>query len=545
MTVYLGDQEVGVNGLDAISSGEGSNYKGEWDKTTEYHEGDIVKHYSRFYIAINDNTNVDVYTSDTWAEITDRDKYFTWFNNSLSNQDMRLLLTYQNDTAIGPTFGSVAKVVQTNGPTVNPSTGLMKVPGGIDGYVNETNLSDRLSNYLQSSDYLLNKITSDPYVLMSLYFDNNNVIHLRHGNVVKTSANSNWSSEYLTNDLKADIVLGTNDDDNSTPYYIFVDFDNNKLIGVVDSDLYVSSSQPENVTKSGSVWFVKSNRYFKVFDGTGWNNVTWSFPIARINYNRILNKFDTCGFMKDTAFILPGWNAIYSTGNDYEWMNYQESTFSKLILFDMDKNNGCNDSDVYVNINTGEIVEDKLTSKIVYNPTDNCTYKTTRNNPGLKNVSKLTNGFIKVFRYIYYQYREKNNLLEFQPYNKNNKNSKYFDIWNYADQTCKYFNINKAGLSLDSYNCPVDGQLYVTGTSKLNNAWISVQIGYYNGGVTKIYDGYFDLNVNFRMVIPVKKGDSISLVAYGTIDNEYQKLILGTHYVIRDYQLIFGGYAEV
>ena len=85
----------------------------------------------------------------------------------------------------------------------------------------------------------------------------------------------------------------------------------------------------------------------------------------------------------------------------------------------------------------------------------------------------------------------------------------------------------------------------MSGTSKLNNAWISVQIGYYNGKVTKIYDGYFDLNVNFRMVIPVKKGDSISLVAYGTIDGKYQKLILGTHYVIRDYQLIFGGYAEV
>ena len=174
MSVYLGDQEVGVYGLDAISSGEGSNYKGDWNENTEYHEGDIVKQNSRFYIAIKDNKNVGVYTEDTWSEITNSDKYFTHFENSNDNSDMRMILTYQDNTTIGPIYGSIARVTSLNGPTVNPSTGLMKVPGGIDGYVNETNLNDRLSNYLQGSDYLLNKITSDPHVLMSLYSDNNN-----------------------------------------------------------------------------------------------------------------------------------------------------------------------------------------------------------------------------------------------------------------------------------------------------------------------------------------------------------------------------------
>lgn len=541
MSVYLGDQEVGIYGLDSISSGESSNYKGEWNETTEYHEGDIVQLNSHFYIAIKDNTNVVLGKTDTWSEITnDR---FTWFENSKTDQDMRMILTSQDDSSIGPKYGSIAKVVSTNGPTINPSTGLMKVPGGIEGYVKTSDVS----NYLQADDYLLNKITSKPHTLMSLYFDNNNIIHLRHGNVVKTNATSGWISEYLTEDLKADSVLGTNDDDNSTPYYVFVDFDNDKLVGVLDDDLYVSSTQPENVTKSGSVWFVKTNRYFKVFDGTNWNNVTWSFPIARINYDRILNKFDTCGFMKDTAFILPGWNAIYSTGNDYEWTNYQEGTFSQLVLFDMSKNNGCIDSDVYVNINTGEIVEDKLNSKIVYNPIDNCMYKTIRNMTGLKNVKKLTNGFIKVFRYIYYEFREAKNILEFQPYNKNNENNKYFDVWNRADQTCKYFNINEAGVSLENYTCPVDAQLQVQVLSKLDNASISVQIGYYNGRITKVYGDKFNEDEVFECTIPVKKGDNISLIGFGTIDGDYQKLTLGTHYTVMKmgYRLIFGGYAEV
>lgn len=543
MTVYLGDQEVGIFGLDSISSGESSNYKGEWNETTEYHEGDIVQLNSHFYIAIKDNINVVLGKIDTWSEITnDR---FTWFENSKTDQDMRMILTGQDDASIGPKYGSLAKVVSTNGPTINPSTGLMKVPGGIDGYINEAGLNNRLSNYLHVNDYLLNKIISDPQDLMSLYFDNNNIIHLRHGNVAKLNATSSWSLERLTSDLKTDTVLGTNDDDNSTPYYIFVDFDNNKLIGVLDDDLYVSSSQPENVTKSGSVWFMKTNRRLKTFDGTNWNYVNWSLPIARINYNRILNKFDTCGFVKDVAFILPGWNAIYSTGSDYEWTNCQVGSLSQLTIFDMNKNNGCVDSDVYVNINTGEIVEDKLNSKIVYNPVDNCMYKTIRNMTGLKNVKKLTNGFIKVFRYIYYEFRETKNILEFQPYNKNNENNKYFDVWNRADQTCKYFNINEAGVSLEDYTCPVDGQLQVQVLSKMDNASISVQIGYYNGRITKVYGGKFNEDEVFECIIPVKKGDNISLIGYGTIDGNYQKLTLGTHYTIMGYRLIFGGYAEV
>lgn len=543
MAIYLGDQEVGIYGLDNASSPESSsNYKGEWNAATEYKEGDIVRLYSWFYIAVKDNINVEVGATSTWKEITNSSEDYTHFRNSSSDQDMRMILTPVDDTNLGPIYGSLAEVPSENSPTINPSTGLMKVPGGIQNYVDYNYLSNRLDDYVPKYEQYLNQIISDRNSLLSIYFDSDNIMHFRHGNVVRTSS-TGWNTYGLYyGEILADAVYGTNDNENSSPYYIFIDFDNDKLIGVLDDDLYVSSTQPENVTKTGSVWFVKSNRYFKVFDGTNWNNVIWSLPIARINYDRILNKFDTCGFMKDTAFINPTWYAVYCNNNEEEWINYDEGSNNNLIIFDLDKNNGCIDSDVYLNINTGSVYEDKLTTKIVYNPVDNSMYRTFRNNYGLTSVSKLRKGCVKVFRYMYYQTKNKNNVLDFQPYYPNGQ--KYFDVWNNIDMTCKYYNINEFNTSLERYTCPVNGELYVNGTSKISNARISVQIGYYNGAVTKTFSGTFNTNENFQWLIPVHKGDRIAFITSGIVDGVNQSLVMNTHYILGDYQLIFGGYGE-
>ena len=131
--------------------------KDGWDKHTEYHLGDLVRdNEDNFYISVAKvNINNPLSDKDYWRMIT---------NDNLVNMkyvetdvDACVCLTTLETCHCNCSDGcnchcnkgkDEIKLSKKFSPTVNLQTGVLKVPGGIDGFIDETtfnNLVERIN----------------------------------------------------------------------------------------------------------------------------------------------------------------------------------------------------------------------------------------------------------------------------------------------------------------------------------------------------------------------------------------------------------------
>ena len=127
------------------------NYIGTYSATTQYHPGDIVQNYVQGsyhkYLCKKDALGQypDV-TNDYWQDLTGYVSGLYQYSNDYP------LISYSVDGWSGNTAKSVRLIVPqtsaavSNIPTVNTYSGLLKGPGGIDGYYTSSQVDTALGN---------------------------------------------------------------------------------------------------------------------------------------------------------------------------------------------------------------------------------------------------------------------------------------------------------------------------------------------------------------------------------------------------------------
>lgn len=202
------------------------NYIGTYSGTTQYHPGDIVRNYVQGsyhkYLCKKDALGQypDV-TNDYWQDLTGYVSGLYQYSNDYP------LISYSVDGWSGNTAKSVRLIVPqtsaavSNIPTVNTYSGLLKVPGGIDGYSPDS----AFGAVAFSNDYtdLDNKPTIPAAQVNSDWNANSGVAEILNKPTLGTMASENASDYTPTSSLATVATSGLYSDLSGTPTIPTVD----------------------------------------------------------------------------------------------------------------------------------------------------------------------------------------------------------------------------------------------------------------------------------------------------------------------------------
>lgn len=125
---------------------ESSSYKGEWSQTETYKIGEIVSSGNYLFISqIDNNTGnspmANGWSDSNWGTFTNDGKAMLYPLETIPPKDIPLVSSEEyNGSYDRLKIGCVQ-----NSPTINNSTGLMKVPGGIEGYYTSTEVDEKIA----------------------------------------------------------------------------------------------------------------------------------------------------------------------------------------------------------------------------------------------------------------------------------------------------------------------------------------------------------------------------------------------------------------
>ena len=125
---------------------ESSSYKGEWSQTETYKIGEIVSSGNYLFISqIDNNTGnspmANGWSDSNWGTFTNDGKAILYPLETTPQKDIPLVSSEEyNGSYDRLKIGCIQ-----NSPTINNSTGLMKVPGGIEGYYTSTEVDEKIA----------------------------------------------------------------------------------------------------------------------------------------------------------------------------------------------------------------------------------------------------------------------------------------------------------------------------------------------------------------------------------------------------------------
>lgn len=125
---------------------ESSSYKGEWSQTETYKIGEIVSSGNYLFISqIDNNTGnspmANGWSDSNWGTFTNDGKAILYSLETTPPKDIPLVSSEEyNGSYDRLKIGCIQ-----NSPTINNSTGLMKVPGGIEGYYTSTEVDEKIA----------------------------------------------------------------------------------------------------------------------------------------------------------------------------------------------------------------------------------------------------------------------------------------------------------------------------------------------------------------------------------------------------------------
>lgn len=125
---------------------ESSSYKGEWSQTETYKIGEIVSSGNYLFISqIDNNTGnspmANGWSDSNWGTFTNDGKAMLYPLETIPPKDIPLVSSEKyNGSYDRLKIGCIQ-----NSPTINNSTGLMKVPGGIEGYYTSTEVDEKIA----------------------------------------------------------------------------------------------------------------------------------------------------------------------------------------------------------------------------------------------------------------------------------------------------------------------------------------------------------------------------------------------------------------
>jgi hypothetical protein len=125
---------------------ESSSYKGEWSQTETYKIGEIVSSGNYLFISqIDNNTGnspmANGWSDSNWGTFTNDGKAMLYPLETIPPKDIPLVSSEEyNGSYDRLKIGCIQ-----NSPTINNSTGLMKVPGGIEGYYTSTEVDEKIA----------------------------------------------------------------------------------------------------------------------------------------------------------------------------------------------------------------------------------------------------------------------------------------------------------------------------------------------------------------------------------------------------------------
>jgi len=128
-----------------------TNYKGEYSEEKIYNTGDYVIYENSILICLKDNTsNIPLYDMNYWKEITNDNVVKIDFQNNNVNAKICLTTANQNDDE--NVYDNI-KIPRNHAPTINLKTGALKVPGGIERYIDETTFQNTIENFVDKSAF--------------------------------------------------------------------------------------------------------------------------------------------------------------------------------------------------------------------------------------------------------------------------------------------------------------------------------------------------------------------------------------------------------
>ena len=128
-----------------------TNYKGEYSEEKIYNTGDYVLYNNSILICLKDNTtNEPLYDNEYWKEITNDNVVKIDFQSN--NVNAKVCLTTANSSN-EDTFDSI-KISRELSPTVNLRTGVLKVPGGIDGFIDESTFQELVDRVARLEEFM-------------------------------------------------------------------------------------------------------------------------------------------------------------------------------------------------------------------------------------------------------------------------------------------------------------------------------------------------------------------------------------------------------
>lgn len=128
-----------------------TNYKGEYSEEKIYNTGDYVLYNNSILICLKDNTtNEPLYNNEYWKEITNDNVVKIDFQSN--NVNAKVCLTTANSSN-EDTFDSI-KISKELSPTVNLRTGVLKVPGGIDGFIDESTFQELVDRVTRLEEFM-------------------------------------------------------------------------------------------------------------------------------------------------------------------------------------------------------------------------------------------------------------------------------------------------------------------------------------------------------------------------------------------------------
>lgn len=104
-------------------------YRGTYDSSIQYYEGNIVKYSNEFYEALQDNINITPNNTANWSKLTN-DRTVKYVEKS---DDVEYPIGLTSSNASGSSYNGFMNFTTQNKPTINASTGVITVPGGIIG----------------------------------------------------------------------------------------------------------------------------------------------------------------------------------------------------------------------------------------------------------------------------------------------------------------------------------------------------------------------------------------------------------------------------
>lgn len=106
-----------------------NTYKGTYDSTVQYYEGDIVKSGTEFFEALQDNINKSTANTTNWSKLSNDALVINYEKNDNTEYPIGLADANASGSAyIGPLFFTTQ-----NKPTINASTGVITATGGVVG----------------------------------------------------------------------------------------------------------------------------------------------------------------------------------------------------------------------------------------------------------------------------------------------------------------------------------------------------------------------------------------------------------------------------